>query len=696
MTTINSVPLILFVLICTQLKIITSSKSFAIDYKNNQFLLDGKPFQYISGSIHYHRLHPSQWNDRLARVRAAGLNAIQFYIPWNYHETFEGKIDFSGSRNVTRFLELAMQNELYALVRPGPYSCGEIDAGGLPWWLLKYEDIVMRTADSRFLEAVKRWWDVLLPVLKPYLRKNGGPILMLQMENEYGSYAAGCDRDYTIFLRDLARQHLGDDVVLYTTDGGDESYLKCGKIPGVYATIDCGPTSPEGFNHSFTAQRHFEPSGPLVNSEYYPGWFSWWGEKASGDQPIENVLNGSVYMFEKGASFNYYMFQGGTNFAFWAGGELEDSITTSYDFWAPLSEAGDITEKYLAIRNWIKTIPHWPNPPKDIPKNNSKSAYGKVQMKKVDSLVSHEMLAVMSKKCPLIKSKYPMSFEELQHPFGFVVYKTKLPVAGGNLSVPGLKDYGYGYLFNNFEKCSKTWMVIKADAGDYLSIIVENRGRLIINNYGLPTANDPKAYMVGKLIDKKMCGILSNVTLNGVVIENWHHYRVPLPNVQDETFDIFESLLNSRQSKFDIDPLQWIFHPYWLSQLNFQLQKQRTLSGDPGVYVGHFMAETRQDTFLDPTGWGKGQVLVNGFNIGRYWPGVGPQITLYVPSSIIGEVNTVTLLELTGAPACKQAVCSIELIDHPIANYSVSSLTHHSGRHGMHKIRKLKKNSTRL
>ncbi|KHN73771.1 Beta-galactosidase-1-like protein [Toxocara canis] len=162
-----------------------AEKSFSIDRINKTFLLDGEPFRYISGSIHYFRVHPDQWNDRLSRMRAAGLNAIQFYIPWNFHEVYEGISRFDGSRNVTHFLSLAAGNELYALVRIGPYICGEWENGGLPWWLLKYENIRMRTSDVRFLDAVKKWFDVLLPQLKPSLRKNGGPILMLQVENEY-------------------------------------------------------------------------------------------------------------------------------------------------------------------------------------------------------------------------------------------------------------------------------------------------------------------------------------------------------------------------------------------------------------------------------------------------------------------------------------------------------------------------------
>ncbi|VDM40877.1 unnamed protein product [Toxocara canis] len=438
-------------------------------------------------------------------MRAAGLNAIQFYIPWNFHEVYEGISRFDGSRNVTHFLSLAAGNELYALVRYavshrsliatfysecvtvfstaiehdsestsfiglvqihvdcriGPYICGEWENGGLPWWLLKYENIRMRTSDVRFLDAVKKWFDVLLPQLKPSLRKNGGPILMLQVENEYGSFAEGCDQAYTTFLRDLTRKHLGDDVLLYTTDGADDHYLRCGSIPGVFTTVDFGPTSRARIDSSFAAQRRFEPDGPLVNSEFYPGWIVTWHQKGRVDPSVHDIMNGSMYMFELGASFNYYMFFGGTNFAFWNGAETTSAVITSYDYFAPLTEAADISEKFIAIRDWIKNIEGWPNPPKSMPKNNPyvlnfyhhnllltlytsmnkfihlliylvkllrKAAYGAVSMQKSKLLDSD------SKNFP-----------------GFVAYRSRLLKSGGNLTISVIKDHGYIFVGENYQ-----------------------------------------------------------------------------------------------------------------------------------------------------------------------------------------------------------------------------------------------------
>uniref|UniRef100_A0A915AEA2 Beta-galactosidase n=1 Tax=Parascaris univalens TaxID=6257 RepID=A0A915AEA2_PARUN len=616
-----------------------SAPSFSIDRENNVFLLDGKSFRYISGSIHYFRVHPDQWNDRLSRMRAAGLNAIQFYIPWNFHEIYEGKPRFDGIRNITRFLELAMRNELYALVRIGPYICAEWENGGAPWWLLKYKDIKMRTSDKRFLDAVRRWFDVLLPILKTNLRKNGGPILMLQLENEYGSFDEGCDRNYTIFLRDLARRHFGDDVVLYTTDGGDDSYLKCGTIPGVYATVDFGPASPEAIDHCFASQREYEPQGPLVNSEFYPGWFLTWNQKQRGDQPVHNVINGSKYMFEKGANFNYYMFHGGTNFAFWNGGATKTAITTSYDYFSPLSEAADISDKYLAIRDWIKTIKNWPNPPKSIPKNSPKLAYGVVKMQKIGSLVSDDTLRLITTRRPIL-SRYPLSFEELQHPFGFVAYRSKLVIPGGNLTISVIKDYGYvfigqdyqGMLVDSFEEYEKRWILVRGHVGDDLTVLIENRGRSV------STMNDFK-------------GILSNVTIDGMIMVDWMHYPISFPHHYDEMIRGFRTL-----EKRKIE------------------ERRLSAYGTPGLYIGHFIARLQQDTFISPQGWGKGQIFINGFNVGRYWPNIGPQVTLYVPSPIIRKRNTVMIIELIGASNCTSPKCAIEFVDHPIFNFTSISI----------------------
>ncbi|KAK6044091.1 beta-galactosidase domain protein, partial [Cooperia oncophora] len=302
----------------------TAQRSFSIDYENNQFLRDGKPFRYISGSIHYFRTHPDQWEARLQAIRAAGLNAIETYIPWNFHETFKNEYDFTGMRNFSRFFELAAENELAVIVRPGPYVCAEWENGGLPYWLLKYPNIKQRSSDSNFLRESLAWWDVLLPMIRPYLWQNNGPVIMVQIENEYGSF--GCDHVYLHALRDKAVEILGNDTVLFTTI---HQTIECGVIDGVYATVDFGERglllADEYFKIQADANK--KKGGPRVDSELYPGWYRTWGEKGIEQNPsASTVLEITEKLYNLNASFNYYMFHGGTNFGFWNGAEYAAGV----------------------------------------------------------------------------------------------------------------------------------------------------------------------------------------------------------------------------------------------------------------------------------------------------------------------------------------------------------------------------------
>ncbi|VIO97720.1 Uncharacterized protein BM_BM5835 [Brugia malayi] len=610
----------------------SSHSSFAIDYQNDTFLLNGKPFRYISGSIHYFRIPPYYWADRLRRIRAAGLNAIQLYIPWNFHEVYNGRYLFNGKRNITRFIELAASNQLFVLARIGPYICAEWENGGLPWWLIhKYGNIHQRTSDKRFLKEVELWFNVLLPILNPYLLKNGGPILMVQLENEYGSHYA-CDQIYLKRLSEIVRYHLGPDVIQYTTDGSAESYLKCGTLAGVYPTIDFGPTTRQNVQAYFAMQRHYAPHGPLVNSEFYPGWLVIWGQKSEKLPSITEIIDTADYMYQLGASINFYMFHGGTNFGYWNGAEITAPVITSYDYSAPLTEAGDLTQKYMAIRNWLASKSDWPHKPGDIPRDNLKIGYGSVKLKEILPLGKHFWeLVTVSQYCQA--TKYPISFEQLDHPFGFVIYYTTLKFGGTNLTIPLMKDRSYvfinnelqGILVNRFDSYWKHWVYLKdARASATLGILVENQGRQTI-----PTINDFK-------------GILTNVTLDGQIIDDWIQCGL--------------------HSKLIISMAQRI------SRWNYFSRNKNGL----GLYMGHFYANHLADTFLNLSKWGKGQVFINGHNIGRYWPSIGPQITLYVPKPYLKHHNTVIMLELEQPGNCQKQFCIINFIDHPIFNFTES------------------------
>ncbi|KAJ1352677.1 hypothetical protein KIN20_009078 [Parelaphostrongylus tenuis] len=558
---------------------LNASPSFSIDYQNNQFLLDGEPFRYISGSIHYFRIHQSQWKDRLHRVRALGFNAIQYYIPWNFHEIFEGDYNFAGGRNFSNFSLIAHELGMYSLA---PYSCGEWENGGLPWWLLNKNISSMRTSDKRFKNAVQTWFSVLLPLIKPLLRKNNGPVLMVQIENEYGSYDK-CDRNYTAWLRDLTREFLGDDTVIYTTDGSGEQYLKCGTVPDTLATVDFGPTSETAINASFTAQKKFLPKGhgPLVNSEFYPGWFLLWGQKSITVPSTATIMRSAQYMYSLGANMNFYMIHGGTNYGFWNGAETNAPCITSYDYFSPISEAGDITEKYIAIRSWIKGIPGWKTRPLDVPRNNTKKAFGVVNLQPISDLSQQ-----INGNC--IFSETPMSFEQIGQPFGFVLYTRKMETCGKRLQVKQLKDFGYVYLqqkhlgtlIHSYYDKTKNYVDLEGCVpGDRLIILVENQGRQTTE-----TINDPK-------------GIISDVEMDEMVLNGWTQCKV---NIAIDYMDFTSS--------------------------NVQV------AGNHGVYRGFFNVDVPTDTFFVYNRMGKGVAIVNGKNLGRYWASEGPQYTLYVPS----------------------------------------------------------------
>ncbi|XP_061768071.1 beta-galactosidase isoform X2 [Nerophis ophidion] len=492
---------------------ISASRSFSVDYENDCFRKDGEPFRYISGSIHYSRIPRAYWKDRLLKMYMAGLNAIQTYIPWNFHEESPGQYNFSGDRDLEHFLQLTQDIGLLVILRPGPYICAEWDMGGLPAWLLQKKDIVLRSSDPDYIAAVDSWMGKLLSTVKPYLYQNGGPIISVQVENEYGSYFA-CDHNYMRHLSKLMRSYLGEETVLFTTDGGALGFLKCGPIQGVYATVDFGPGA--NVSAAFDVQRYAEPRGPLVNSEYYTGWLDVWGSPHSvvSTTKVAKTLNEMLAM---GANVNMYMFTGGTNFGYWNGALAPySSQPTSYDYDAPLTEAGDLTEKYFSIREVIKMYRKIPDG--IIPPSSPKFAYGAVKMNLLQTV--SEALESLSFSGPVV-STFPQTFTDLNQVFGYMLYRTELPV-----------------------DCST------------------------------PTP-------------------LSS----------------PLNGVHDRAY----------------------------------------------VSVNG------------------GQVWINGFNLGRYWPSKGPQVTLFVPATIlsIDASNNVTVLELEAAP-CLSTSCAVEFTATPILNGTVT------------------------
>lgn len=613
----------LFLLLGLSIEI--SARTFEIDYKHNCFCKDGKPFQYISGSIHYSRVPRFYWKDRLLKMKMAGLDAIYTYVPWNFHEPKPGVFDFSGDHDIETFLKLANEIGLLVILRAGPYICAEWDMGGLPPWLLAKKSIVLRSSDPDYLQAVDNWMSVFLPKIKPLLYQNGGPIITVQVENEYGSYFT-CDYDYLRHLTKLFRQHLGDDVILFTTDGSGLPYVRCGSIQGLYTTVDFGPGT--NVTEAFAVQRFSEPNGPLVNSEFYTGWLDHWGEPHSV-VATDRIVKTLTEILDHGANVNMYMFIGGTNFGYWNGANTPyEPQPTSYDYDAPLSEAGDLTDKYFAIREVIKKYKKIPEGP--IPPTTPKFAYGEIHMEKVKTVL--EALDILSPYGP-IKSTYPLTFDDIKQYHGFVLYRTILPRSYNNPTTlatlfNGVRDRAYvtvnGVFQGILERDKKMSLNITGTQGTQLDLLVESMGRVNFGRY----INDFK-------------GLLTNLTLDGKILANWTMYPLDIDSPVKSGY-LLETSLNTSNST------------------------------SPTFYKGSFLIpsgipDLPQDTFITFSGWTKGQIWINGFNLGRYWPARGPQVTLYVPMHILttSSLNNVTVLELEHSP-CDTGKCVVEFVDKPI------------------------------
>ncbi|XP_055547622.1 beta-galactosidase-like [Wyeomyia smithii] len=582
--------------------------SFTVDYEHDRFLLDGKPFRFVSGSFHYFRALPGSWRHILRSMRAAGLNVVMTYIEWSTHEPKEGIYNWDGIANLEEFIRIADEENLYVVLRPGPYICAERDMGGFPYWLLtKYPSMKLRTSDADFLREVEKWYDVLLPRIKKYLRGQGGPVIMVSIENEYGSFSA-CDHEYLSFLKNLTEKYVQNDAVLFTNDMPDQ--LECGSIPGVLATVDFGTT--DNPDQHWQKLRKYQPKGPLVNAEFYPGWFTHWTE------PMARVAVGPVAdtlrtMLSSGASVNFYMFFGGTNFGFTAGangggpGEYQADIT-SYDYDAPLDEAGDPTSKYYTLRSAV--LEYLPDPDVPVPPRLPKMSLPPVKLNRYGSLMSTEARQALGYHTK--SSERPLSFEALDQHSGLVLYEATIP-SGTNrdpllLKVQDLRDRAYVHVNNKFigvlyRENAIDSIPVSLGQGERLQLLVENLGRI---NYAI--ANDFK-------------GILGSVTFDGNEILNWTMTRFPLEDY---------SLLQNYVDRYS----------------GYEVEASRNAAAQ--IFQGTFVIHSQpiHDTYVDPTGWGKGLIFINGFNLGRYWPLAGPQVTLYVPRHILHEgSNTILVIE---------------------------------------------------
>ncbi|XP_065844297.1 beta-galactosidase-like [Oscarella lobularis] len=603
-----------------------ADRSFTIDYKNDCFLKDGKPFRYISGGIHYFRVPRPYWQDRLKKIRAAGLNAVQTYVAWNVHEPVQGQFNFEGDADLAAFLKAAQDADLLVILRAGPYICAEWESGGFPGWLSKDPSIRFRSSDPKYLGPVDSYMAKLLPIVKPLLYENGGPVISVQVENEYGSFPA-CDKEYLQHLEDLFRKYLGPSVVLFTTDGDSISLLKCGTLPSLYSTVDFGPGG-DPMSH-FLSMRAYEPHGPLVNSEYYAGWLDHWGghhahvDASTVAQYLDEIL-------KLNASVNMYMFEGGTNFGFMNGATASSDVT-SYDYDAPLTEAGNITPKYQQIREVVGKY----NGPLSPLIPSSAPVYDPFDIMLTQSAYILDALSVLAPSGPT-NSTYPLRMEQLNQSYGFVLYRgvtheslLRDKKVGDEIVVQltYLKDRAT-VLLHRENIVTVQGSIDKTVSFDVyfghktLDFLVENTGRI---NYG-SRVGDPK-------------GIVGNVTYEMRTMTNWQMWSIPLNNV---------------------------------TGIPFQNLTAPTMEV-PSFFRGTFQLPANvppPDTYLKLDGWNKGQAFINGFNLGRYWPVMGPQVTLYVPGIHLlphPQQNELILFELIKSPCGSDLnSCKVSFVDQPI------------------------------
>ncbi|MGA9118871.1 MAG: beta-galactosidase family protein [Bacteroidota bacterium] len=563
--------------------------SFAVNGRT--FVLNGKPFIIHSGEVHYPRIPREYWRERLHTVHAMGVNTICTYIFWDLHEPEPGRWDFSGDNDVAEFIRLAQKERLYVIVRLGPYVCTEWDFGGLPAWLLRDPEIRVRCMDKGYMAAVKRYVDRLGKELVDLQIDHGGPIIMMQVENEYGSY--GNDTAYTRALAGYFRD-AGFTIPFYTSDGPNRAMLGAGTIPGILPVVNFG----EGAQQAFRELEAFRPGVPAMCGEYWCGWFTHWGDSLWGRADTKSQLEEIRWMVKTGKSFNLYMAHGGTNFGWMAGanfGKAFEPDVTSYDYDAPVDETGRPRGKYFAIREILtageKTIA--PSNPRD--------------------LISIDPFP-LAKDAPLFDNLSPGSpspqiygMEHFGQNHGFILYRTHLIGPNeGTLTITDPHDLAIVLLDGTIvgsvdRRLGQTSLVLPHlnNASPQLDILVEAFGRV---NFG------------SHLLDRK--GITERVTLNGITLMNWEVFPLPMDSG-------------------------------YRSQLHFR--DSVGISG-PGFHRGSFSVKEPGDTFLDMSGWREGIVWVNGKNLGRFW-GIGPQRKLYLPGVWLraGE-NDVMVFDLEGGP----------------------------------------------
>ena len=589
-----------------------AQKSGTFTTGKNTFLLNGKPFVVKAAELHYPRIPRAYWEHRIKMCKALGMNTVCLYVFWNIHEQEEGKFDFTGNNDVAAFCRLAQKNGMYVIVRPGPYVCAEWEMGGLPWWLLKKKDIRLREQDPYFMERVKIFEKKVGEQLAPLTIQNGGPIIMVQVENEYGSY--GKDKPYVSAIRDIVKESGFDKVSLFQCDWAS-NFLNNG-LDDLTWTMNFGTGA--NIDNQFKRLGEVRPDAPKMCSEFWSGWFDKWGARHE-TRPAKDMVEGMDEMLSKGISFSLYMTHGGTSFGHWAGANSPgfQPDVTSYDYDAPINEYGLATPKFYELREMMakhndgKKLPAVPKAPMAL---ISVPTFKLTEYKPLSYGIGNDK-----------ESSAPLSFEDMDMGWGTMVYETAVPAIESTSTLTGeFHDFAQVYINGKYVgkidrvKNEKSLELPAMPQGANLTIVVEGMGRI---NFGRAI--------------KDYKGIIGNVSIV-TQKENCDLTLTPTLWTNSTIADDYQTAVRA---------------------LSTPTNKMRGLQSKAGYYRGYFNLSKVGDTFLNMEAFGKGQVYVNGHALGRFWK-IGPQQTLYLPGCWLKKgKNEVVVLDVVGPQGEATAFC---------------------------------------
>ena len=626
-------------------------KSGTFTTGDKTFLLNGQPFVVKAAEVHYPRIPRPYWEHRIQMCKALGMNTLCLYVFWNIHEQKEGQFDFTGNNDVAAFCRLAQKNGMYVIVRPGPYVCAEWEMGGLPWWLLKKKDIKLRERDPYFIERVKIFEEKVGEQLKPLTIQNGGPIIMIQVENEYGSY--GEDKPYVSEIRDCLRSIYGKELSLFQCDWSS-NFEKNG-LDDLTWTMNFGTGA--NIDDQFRRLGELRPNAPKMCSEFWSGWFDKWGARHE-TRPAKDMVDGMDEMLSKGISFSLYMTHGGTSFGHWAGANSPGFApdVTSYDYDAPINEWGLATPKFWELRTMMqkysdKKLPAVPKAPMPI------ITVPKFELTEFAPLYNgFDWEYANANSDNFHADGAPKTFEELDMGWGMVLYSTRLPQID-NVKVEGVypndeytctlnldaHDFAQVFIDGKYigkidrVKNEKSLTLPAIKQGQELQILVEGMGRI---NFGR-AIKDFKGLVAPPTITATLHSHLGGVDKTEVTFtpNHWENMRIP------DDYEVAVKALEKQQK----EPVtrQSISVPRIGRTMRYAWESEDLMFGR-GYYRGYFNLSKVGDTFLNFETWGKGQVYVNGHAMGRIWS-IGPQQTLYVPGCWLKKgKNEVIVLDVVG------------------------------------------------